>query len=224
MRKTFSNILIGIFFIAIGIGYAGNAAGIWGFDLFFDGWWTFFIIIPCIAAMIRIGFDWSNVIGLFIGIALLLAAQDIVTYELLAQMIVPIILIGIGIRILFRDWFRKRIFKAKTKNVGKMSDINAIFGHSISNFSGEVFKGADINTVFGGVDLYLRDAIITEDVVISCNVVFGGVNIMVPDGVKIKVSSTPIFGGVKNGALFATTGEHTIFIEANCVIGGVDIK
>ena len=223
MRRTFSNIVLGLFFIAVGIGYAGSAAGFWGFDLFFDGWWTCFIIIPCIAMMIRIGPDWSNIIGLLIGIALLLAAQDFVTYELLAKMVVPVILIGIGIRILFRDWFRKRVFKVKTKHFGKTADINAIFGHSVSNFSGEVFKGAEVNAVFGGADLFLRNAVITEDVVLLCNAVMGGINVIAPDNVKIVVDSTPIFGGVKNH-VYNSTGEHTLFIEANCVFGGVDIK
>ena len=41
------NMLWGIVLIAIGIVLGLNALDITNIDLFFDGWWTLFIIIPC---------------------------------------------------------------------------------------------------------------------------------------------------------------------------------
>ena len=45
--KKVSNILWGIIFVAAGVILALNAIGITHIDLFFDGWWTLFIIVPC---------------------------------------------------------------------------------------------------------------------------------------------------------------------------------
>lgn len=56
MKKKLTNILWGLFFIIIGVGFAGNALGIWDFNLFFPGWWTLLIIIPCFISMIQSGF------------------------------------------------------------------------------------------------------------------------------------------------------------------------
>ena len=90
----------------------------------------------------------------------------------------------------------------------------------------EVFTGATMNSVFGSVNLDLRSCIINDDVVIECTAVFGGSDIFVPNDVNIKVTSTPIFGGVSNkarGAKFIP-GVPTVYINAVCMFGGVDIK
>ena len=45
--KKIEEILWGVFFIAIGIIIGLNALGITDINIFFDGWWTLFIIVPC---------------------------------------------------------------------------------------------------------------------------------------------------------------------------------
>ena len=45
MKKA-GNILWGIVLIVIGVIFALNALDITSIDIFFDGWWTLFIIIP----------------------------------------------------------------------------------------------------------------------------------------------------------------------------------
>ena len=45
--KKFGNVLWGIILIIIGLIIGGNALGITNINIFFDGWWTLFIIIPC---------------------------------------------------------------------------------------------------------------------------------------------------------------------------------
>ena len=44
MKKT-GKIIWGVAFIAAGIVFALNAFGITHIELFFDGWWTLFIIV-----------------------------------------------------------------------------------------------------------------------------------------------------------------------------------
>ena len=68
MRSRLSNILWGLFFILIGIGFAGNAFNLWDFNLFFPGWWTLFIIIPCGISILQDGFHSGSCIGLAIGV------------------------------------------------------------------------------------------------------------------------------------------------------------
>ena len=46
-----------------------------------------------------------------------------------------------------------------------------------------------------------------------------------PDGYKVKVKSSSLFGGVSNNKRSKTTEKSkTIFIDANCLFGGVTIK
>lgn len=87
------------------------------------------------------------------------------------------------------------------------------------------FEGCEANSIFGSVIIDLRDAIITEDTVINCYCVFAGIDIYVPANVNIRISGTPIFGGITN-----KTGDYeninapTIFINATTMFGGVTIK
>ena len=47
---------------------------------------------------------------------------------------------------------------------------------------------------------------------------------MVPQDVKVKIKSTPIFGGVSNKSVSNKDSKKTIYIDAFCMFGGVDIK
>lgn len=51
MKKT-SGILWGIALVAIGVILALNALGITDINIFFDGWWTLFFIIPSLIGLI----------------------------------------------------------------------------------------------------------------------------------------------------------------------------
>ena len=44
--KQFRSIIWGIAIIALGVILGGNALGWFSIDIFFDGWWTLFIIVP----------------------------------------------------------------------------------------------------------------------------------------------------------------------------------
>ncbi|MFW5633084.1 MAG: LiaF transmembrane domain-containing protein, partial [Acetivibrio ethanolgignens] len=107
MRSRLSNILWGLFFILIGIGFAGNAFNLWDFNLFFPGWWTFFIIIPCGISIIQNGFQTGTSIGLVIGVMLLLSRQGFFNMRLVGQLIIPVILVIVGLGIMFANTFQK---------------------------------------------------------------------------------------------------------------------
>ena len=51
--KKFGNVLWGIVLIIIGLIIGGNALGIVNINIFFDGWWTLFIIIPCFIGLFK---------------------------------------------------------------------------------------------------------------------------------------------------------------------------
>ena len=227
MKPRISNLIWGLFFVILGIGFAGNAFGYWDFTLFFDGWWTLFIIIPCLVSVIQNGPNTGNIIGLLIGLLLLMTRQNIINGELVGKLIVPMIFVIIGLGIMFANTLRGP--RPTQAEYTKMNNGNR---HYTATFSGqnihcdnEVFEGASIDAVFGSVALRLDQAIINEDVIISCNATFGGVEIYLPSDVNVKVATTPIFGGVSNKRRnFANPSAPTVYINATCMFGGVDIK
>ena len=57
--KNITKILWGTALIAVGGIIALNAFGITDIELFFDGWWTLFIIVPCLVRIIWKNWDFN---------------------------------------------------------------------------------------------------------------------------------------------------------------------
>lgn len=227
--KKFENILWGIAFIVVGLILAGNALGITNIDIFFDGWWTLFIIIPSLVSLINQKDITGSLIGLFIGVVLLLSAQNILDFDIIWKLLLPAIMIIIGLSFLFKDLFNNKVSEEIKKiNTKKAKDggYTSTFSSQNVNLDGEDFSGSDINAVFGGVKLNLNKAVIKNDVVINCSAIFGGIELYVPNNMKVKVKSNSIFGGVedKRKSVEVDKKSVTIYINATCLFGGVEIK
>lgn len=242
-RKT-GNIIVGIVLVIAGLGFAGNAFDLWDFNLFFEGWWTLFIIVPCAISVISRGPQRGSLIGLMFGVLLLMLARDIIRWNTIGNLIIPIILVIVGLGIIFdgknhrknhhkQDDFCEFVDAQATtvengqgaSEPGKKQDICAIFSGRKITYENENFYGANIDAVFGGVELDLRRAYMNGNIEISLTSVFGGVTIFMPDNVRVIVDSVPIFGGVSNHAV-NTVGDvrATIHINATCMFGGAEIK
>ena len=226
--KKFGNVLWGIVLIVIGLIIGGNALGITNINIFFDGWWTLFIIIPCFIGLFKENEKTGNFIGLLIGVALLLACQNIIDFHLIWKLAFPTILVIIGVSLIFKDTIggkvNSEIKKLNEKRNGENGYCATFAGQNV-NFDGQNFTGADLTAVFGGLKCDLRNAIIDSDVVINASSTFGGIEIYVPSNVKIKIKSTSLFGGVSNKANTKTDeNSHTIYINGTAVFGGVEIK
>lgn len=225
MNKV-SNCLWGLVFIILGVIFGLNALNLANINIFFDGWWTLFIIIPCFIGLFKDNDKTGNLIGLIIGICLLLGCLDVIAFDLIWKLLGPGILIIIGFSFIFKDTLNKKV-KQEIKKLAKndFPEYCATFGSQNINFINEQFEGCNLTAVFGGVKCDLKDSIINEDVVINASAIFGGITIYVPQNVKVKISSTPIFGGVKDER-HNTKGDYkqTIYINATALFGGVEIK
>lgn len=223
----FGNFLWGLVFIVIGGIIGLNALEITNINIFFDGWWTLIIIIPCFIGLFKTNSGkLGNFIGLAIGIFLLLVAQDIVELEIVLKLLVPFILIAIGVSIIGNGIITNKISKKiKETNKNNLESYAATFSEQNIVKQNEEFNGANLDAVFGGVKLDLQKATINQDIVINASAIFGGITILVPSNINVKVKSTPIFGGVSNKVLNNNAENvKTIYINAFSMFGGVDIK
>lgn len=221
-----SSLIWGLLLIFIGVIIGVNVLGIADIDIFFSGWWTLFIIIPSFIGLFNDHDKTGNIIGLVIGICLLLACQDIIDFGMIWKLMVPVILIIVGLSIIFKDMFMGHVkSEIKRLNKGDNKSYVATFGGQNIDFSKDEFTGCDLEAIFGGIKCDLRDAVIKSDVVINTCSIFGGIDIYVPDNVRVKISSVPIFGGVSDDRKNKNKDEKiTIYINATCMFGGVSIN
>ena len=221
-----SNILWGLVFIVVGVIFGLNALNITDINIFFDGWWTLFIIVPCFIGLFKDEDKSSNLIGLVIGICLLLGCIDIIEFTLIWKLMVPAILVMIGISFIFKDTLNSKIKKEiKKLNKTETKEYCSCFSGQTIDFNNEEFKGCTISAIFGGAKCDLKNAIIKNDVVINATSIFGGITIYVPENVNVKISATSIFGGVSDERKNKTkNNEYTIYINTTSMFGGIEIK
>lgn len=219
MRNKIGNYFWGLAFIVAGFLVLGNIMEWWDFNLFFTGWWTLFIIIPCAISLFQYGVNTGSVIGLCVGVVLFLSANNIVS----SKIMFPVILIGVGLSILLPSLFGNSVPNDIPFD-DKEARYNAAFTSFEMRWPNEKFNGASANVLFGGMDLDLRDAIIEQDVIIKGNCFFGGIDIFVPDNVNVKISGSHAFGGVENKARILGQDVPTVHIDINCFFAGADIK
>lgn len=223
MKSKSNHSLWGVILILCGIGLIGNILDLWNFSIFFHGWWTLFLIVPCVVSIAQKGFEPPSTAGLIIGLLLLLSSWGIIPSGLVFKMFFPVLLIFIGCSILLKGSHQKKHFKDVRDVDSDSPEYNAIFGGQTITCSNEIFTGANLNSIFGGIDLDLRNAYIQEDVVVNCTTIFGGIDIHVPPNVNVQVSGVPIFGAVTNRIKNRSVGAPTIFINATCMFGGIDV-
>ena len=218
--------LWGVLLIVVGLILGLNALNITNINIFFDGWWTLFIIVPSFIGL----FDKNdnktdNIIGLCIGITFLLSARDIISFELILKLVIPFVLVVLGLSCLFGDRLEKQVkdkFKGAKKN--DLEWIVATFAEQNINRDNSKFDGCNMDSIFGSIKLDLRNANIEKEAIIKASSIFGEIVLLLPDDVNVVLKSMPIFGSISNKLRNDKDSKKTIYIDAFSLFGGIDIK
>ena len=226
--KKVSSILWGVVLVAAGVILALNAFGITSINIFFDGWWTLIIIVPCVIGLFTNHDKGGNIIGICVGVFLLLCCQDVLSFDMFWKLLIPAAIVIIGVNIIISNVRGNKgteVYKMLKDSGAPIKNATATFSGTNVNFDGEVFDGAELNAVFGGVKCDLRGAVIEKDCVINASAIFGGIDIFVPDNLNVKINSTSVFGGVSDKKRNNNQADRsTLYINATCLFGGVDVK
>ena len=107
-------------------------------------------------------------------------------------------------------------------------DYNSVFSGRQVKCDNKIFRGGEINSVFGGIELDLSDAQLAEGTnYLELNSVFGGIVLYVPVEWKIELRQTQVFGSFVDNRPkpgFDVDENRILIIEANSVFGGGEIK
>ena len=144
--KKVSGILWGIVLVAVGVILTLNAFGVANVDIFFDGWWTLFIIVPCVIGLFTDYDKSGHLIGICIGVFLLLCCQDVLNFDMFWKLLVPAIIVIIGVKMILGSIFDNRgeqVFKQIKEN-------NTTVRSGAATFSGATTRYLPLHTLTSG--------------------------------------------------------------------------
>ena len=214
--KKFQNSIIGILLIIVGTILGLNAFHKTHINLFFEGWWTLFIIIPSLCGIFTERDKTASLIGLFIGVYLLLSWQGIISFHFLWKLFLPLVLIILGIQILFKNSFSKNNSSTEATNT---------FSNKKYNFDYQTYAGGNYDVSFGGMTLDLRKANFESETMINVSVLFAGVDLYLPEDVNLQIESSSFFGGVdRHQRTNKESNTKIVILKAHCVFGGINIR
>ena len=226
MRNA-KRIVWGVILLGLGVLLGLHVFGV-EINVFFEGWWTLFLIVPGFVGIIFERRKTGSIILFLIGIVLFLAAQGVISYDIAWKIGGPVFIVIIAIKMIISGFRRSKNREARLHfekvNIDGDNATTAIFGGREMKFAGQIFNGGNFVAIFGGVDCDLRDAIVEKDCRILAVAIFGGVDIIAPKGVNVKVESTSIFGGTEDTCERDPAAPVTIYIDTVSIFGGVEIK
>ena len=160
-----------------------------------------------------------------------------------------ILLIFVGLIILFHSVFKRNYFfcqpnrfrekmeghckcKAdKWQRYGNETgylDMNHVFSGAKEKLDMEVFRGGEVNCVFGGVELDFYNSRLAEGIsTLEINTVFGGAVLFIPIDWNIEIRRDLVFGGFDDNRPkpdFEVDKSRTLIIKASSVFGGGEIR
>lgn len=228
-KKSYTRILsiiTGLTLAGIGVGYIGNIMEWWsGFTMFFNGWWTLFAIVPCLAGVLEYGFANAFSAGLIGGVLLLISKVGFFSRGW--KLIIPGAILYFGLRLIFSSnpFGYRRIFDTDLGSSFFIPVYRSIVRQKEIKIT-EGFSGAELCAVFKPVTLDLREAKIRNDSMIYARAIFAPVMIVVnPD---INLRSVRVAGTGKlvvEAANYSDIPDQpTLHINAECSPGSVCVR
>jgi predicted membrane protein len=236
-RRISGSLLIGLLLIVLGALWVLNNTNVIDFEI--REWWPLILIAIGVVHLFkrRRFFDFAGWLFIGLGVVFLLVENGVLHWHEVWRYW-PVILILVGLSIVFQG---VKFKKHREHDYGKDEDYDpdeapssdeerihesCLFGGWSKRVTAKNFSGGNISAVFGGVEIDLREAKLSEKGgVLDISAVFGGVELYIPDSWVIEDRSSAIFAGIdyKCSNTRGSTGKRLI-INASAMFGGVDIK
>lgn len=149
------------------------------------------------------------------------------------RLVFPVILILVGVALVFkaRNFKHPRVLfsDSETYSDNERIDEVAIFGGGKRVISNQNLKGGQITAIFGGLELDLSDADISDEgAVIEIACIFGGATLIVNPEWDVQVQVTSVLGGFSDQRKVYKRSEPNtrkkLIIKGSAIFGGGELK
>lgn len=220
MRKGNQRTILGIFFIGVGVALLLGNIGIIPYEFTYYVFTWEMILIAIGVYQLSSGNTKGGLITLTIGSLFWIRNFWNISY----RDFWPVILIAIGLSSFLKGRGHKSL-NGDNDDSDYIDDL-ALLGGSKKIVTDQSFKGGRITSIFGGVELDLRNASLEGGKAeIDTFTIFGAFKTYVPPGWKVNTNMTCIFGGFndKRTNKPPLNAENVLTIKGVVLFGGGDL-
>lgn len=228
-HKSDSRIWLGALFIAIGSVWLLDNLDIvpYYYSRYFINWKTFLIALGAYFIFGRKKLE-VGIIMIAIGGVFLLEDFYYFDFRDIFRVFWPVIVIIIGVSLILRRNRSSRWDDEKKNDIDYLDDF-AIFGGGERNINSQNFKGGKITALFGGSQIDLTAAQLSEGKnELDVFILFGGTEIYVPADWTVRVEVFSIFGGFtdkrKSSIQVIPNPDKVLIMKGFVMFGGGDVK
>ena len=226
-EKNQKHVTTGIIFIIVGVAFLLKNLGFLPSFIIgnFFNWKTLLILIGSIL-LINDRRKIGGIVLISIGSFFLL--PDIFNLPFnFKHLFWPTIFIILGIYIIFIRRGRNHFDDEFNAEDDEIIEGTAFFGGGKKKVTTPFFRGGTLTVIFGGQDIDLSDADLSEGTnVLDVFVLFGGIKLIVPSDWDIDVKASVALGGINDKRYqqsFEVIPSKTLIIDGLIMFGGCDI-
>jgi len=229
-RECYGGLIPGAIILAIGAIFLLNNLGIVNAGQF----WQFWPLLLIFAGLVKLKDPsarfWGGMLLLF-GALLQLNQLGLVHFSWGALW--PLVLIAAGAMAMWSALQARKLTDGlNIENADPRTTLseNAVFGGVQKRLNGKEFRGGQLQALFGGIEIDLRDAEIAEnEAVLYVNAIFGGIELRVPETWFVAARGQGVFGGFTDSTRYTGPGDpdkpkKTLIVQGMAVFGGVEIR
>jgi predicted membrane protein len=216
-------LIIGLFILALGTLWTLDNLNVLDSEVFTRWWPLVLIAVGAVQFLNRS----TNRVGpvLLIIAGLFLLFTSVLDYDFDLGDLIPFCIALFGAKLVWDALARR---SARTGVANDDSTVHAFAAMAGVHWqsSSRAFRGGDANAIMGGVEIDLRNVLITpgQEVVIDALAIMGGVEITVPQGWRIVANVLPIMGGFEDKTSSAGDTAPTLTVRGTVVMGAIVVK
>jgi len=229
-RGRYQGLLPGAILLAVGAIFLLDNFGLiraWRF-------WQFWPLILIFAGLVKLADPCRRALGaVLLVFGVLLQMNELGYGHFSWSEMWPLILIAAGAMAMWSALQARKL----TETVGANSadprtalNESAIFGGVQKRINAKEFRGGQLQSLFGGIEIDLRDADIDgAEAVLHTNAIFGGIEIRVPETWYVAARGQGVFGGFTDSTRYIAPidpdkPKKTLIVVGSAVFGGVEIR
>jgi hypothetical protein len=215
---TRSALVFGFAFVALGTLLLLDEAGVvTAWPILADHW----PLLVVLAGVARFVTRPRNVLGgvllLVVGVALWLWTLGVADS---LDLLWPVLLLTLGVWLLTR---RRR--EPTSPTVTSSDDLVVVFDDRDTRVPPGGLAIRSVTTVFGDLDLDLRDAVIDGRARLQVTTIFGDVDVVIPHGWRVTVSGPEVFGDVRTLTSPDLPGDAPVLdLQVLTLFGDLDVR